>query len=109
MASYVFARLIADARGASRYRTALNIVLKIGNQSMRGRILTLAVFLDRLQRDPVQIAAKQSGQVFGVGASRKRAAARELALCTNLRARARRIRFPQLPQHFLGSAFLPVP
>src|SRR5215471_20715560 len=104
---HILTRAIADAGGVGRHRTIAKIILEVSRKSQRCRISAVAITLDRLQRNPVQVAAQQRGQLSWIRATGESTSGCGLTVRANLCARAQRFSFPQFAQHIFPAAVFP--
>src|SRR5262249_42508511 len=106
--SHIFLCTVTEAERTGHDWPVAQMVFTICCQSGRRRVPALAIFLERLHRDPVQISTQQIDQLFGVGSSCGCSAPQVPPVCGDFRAWVRRVLFPQLAQILFWPLLFPV-
>ena len=102
----ILPQAVASACRTRHDRLMVQIPPNVGGQLGRRAVAASAILLQRLHRDPVEIAAQQAHQLPGLGAARFRGRGRGIAIRADLGARSRRFLLAQLAQQLVERLLL---
>src|SRR5215467_6172000 len=107
MAAHIFAQAIGGAGRACFHRPVLKKTLDVGCERGGRRVSAVAIFLDGLHGDAVEIAVKQADQLWWLHAAKMRGGFLRVPSGADPGARSGRIFFAKLAQYFGKGLLLP--